>query len=316
MRKEFSAEMTWGQVITGQLVDATADLQVPGALSHRLAVDGYAFLPGLVPAADIAGLREQVLSRIAGLGWLEEGSDPAEARPGTAPVVPYEDERWWEGYVAIQELEDFHALAHHPSIRAVMASVVDPELLVQPLKIARVTYPSTDYPTPAHQDFYFVRGAYDVFTAWIPLADCPIDLGGLHVLAGSHREGLKGVVPARGAGGIAAEVPDGVTWLTTDYRAGDVLMFHSLLVHFAPANHGERLRLSADFRYQSSRDPIVTAALLPHEFGNGRVPGWQQLSRSWSSAHCIEVPAGIRLASWRPEAEEPVPSRLLAGRTL
>src|SRR6185437_14396822 len=89
----------------------------------------------------------------------------------------------------------------------------------------------------------------DFWTAWIPLGDCPREWGPLALLAGSHLGGLQehsgdGVI----SGGVAP--PEDAVWSTTDFQCGDVVVFRPLTVHCSlPNRSGDRLRLSADFRY-------------------------------------------------------------------
>ena len=51
-------------------------------------------------------------------------------------------------------------------------------------------------------------------------------------------------------------------WATTDYRAGDVLVFHCLTSHAALPNLDTSLRLSGDFRWQRP-DQTAPAQLVP-----------------------------------------------------
>jgi hypothetical protein len=281
----------------GGLEDSTPWLHDPTALRRRIDDCGHLFLRALLPRDEVLAVRAAILDRLAPLGWLAPGSDPAAARPGTPRV--FGDPDWWGGYAAIQSIEAYHRLAHAPEVVAVARMLAGEDLLVQPMKIARVTFPGNQYPTPPHQDFYFVRGSTATYTAWVPLGDCPRTLGGLCIVPGSHRRGLRDVSPASGAGGITAHTDAHDTQaLTADYRAGDVLLFHSLAVHWAPSNRGDQLRLSADYRYQSCADPVVLGALLPHEHQNG-VPGWAELSRGWETTRWVEPPAPVSIAPLR-----------------
>jgi ectoine hydroxylase-related dioxygenase (phytanoyl-CoA dioxygenase family) len=103
--------------------------------------------------------------------------------------------------------------------------------------------------TQPHQDAHYVRMMGDFWTAWAPLGDCPRSLGGLALLAGSHRDGLYdhsgvGIVD----GGV--EVAGDRVWSTTDYRCGDAVVFQCHTLHRSlPNRSGDRLRLSADYRY-------------------------------------------------------------------
>jgi hypothetical protein len=48
----------------------------------------------------------------------------------------------------------------------------------------------------------------------------------------------------------------GGRWLTTDYRAGDVLIFTVFNVHTSLDNNTNRIRLSSDTRYQLASEPV------------------------------------------------------------
>jgi hypothetical protein len=291
--------------------DATPLRHDPAALLARLREDGYLFFPGLIDPARVLAVRADVTTVLSKHGWLAEGTDPMDARPATK-VRTFGEDNWWAGYTGILSQESFNRLAHEPALFGVMRSILGDETFAQPMKIARVTWPSSDYPTPPHQDFFFVRGTTDVLTSWVPLGDCPTELGGLKMLRGSHLEGLRGVEAARGAGGITAQVDaDDPRWIgPIDYQAGDVLIFHSLTVHTAPSNQGDRLRLSADFRFQSAADPLVGGALSPHACGEG-VPPWWALSNDWESTEWIDLAYPVRIAPARIDPNAVPTSRLL-----
>lgn len=273
--------------------------------------DGYLFFPRLIDPRRIGAVRSDVLRTLAEHGWVEGGPDLDAAAPG--PRREPGEPEWWSGYAGVLGLESFNSLAHDEALTEVMRLVLGDDLLVQPMKIFRSTWPGGELPTLPHQDFFFVRGAADVLTAWIPLGANPVGLGGLRVLAGSHAEGLRSVRPGRGIGHVHADVADDDPRWTDphDYQPGDVLVFHSLTVHRAPANVADRLRISADFRYQSSADPIVAAVLHPHESFRGTVPGWPELSKDWSTTRWIEPEHPVRIASWRLDPEAVPPSRFV-----
>jgi Phytanoyl-CoA dioxygenase (PhyH) len=112
------------------------------------------------------------------------------------------------------------------------------------------------------------------------LGDCPRELGGLAVWPGSRHRGVidHGFVPGVGGLGIRTDrIPD-VRWYSTDYRIGDVLIFHSLTVHGALSNRtADRLRISADFRYQRAGDRFAAHMLRPT---GGRL-GWAEVYAGW-----------------------------------
>ncbi len=112
-----------------------------------------------------------------------------------------------------------------------------------------------DLTTLPHQDHFYVRGTTDLWTVWIPLGNCPVEQGGLAVLTRSQRDGLL-FHSGEGPGKEGVSVPENSIWSTMDYECGDVLMFNSLTVHRACVNSTkDRLRISADYRYQPSSQP-------------------------------------------------------------
>ena len=48
----------------------------------------------------------------------------------------------------------------------------------------------------------------------------------------------------------------GGRWLTTDYRAGDVLIFTIFMVHCSLDNNTDRIRITSDTRYQLAAEPV------------------------------------------------------------
>jgi hypothetical protein len=184
-------------------------------------------------------------------------------------------------YREVQRREAFHALAHHAALLDLAERLLDEPALPHPNKIARLSFPgNVQHTTPPHQDFPFIQGAARTYTMWIPLGDVPRELGGLEVNRGSHRTGVFPHHIAMGAGGMGihlADLPD--DWHTADYRAGDVLVFHSHMVHRAAPNQSRgRLRLSVDFRYQARSEPISEKNLHPH---TGALT-WDEAYRGWS----------------------------------
>jgi hypothetical protein len=159
------------------------------------------------------------------------------------------------------------------------------------------------FKTPPHQDYIHIQGAEATYTAWFPLGDCPADLGGLAVLAGSHRAGVLPVSPAPGAGGVGVETEDlALSWVTGDFLLGDVLLFHSHTVHRALDNRSpDRLRLSVDFRYQGMSAPVTEGSLKPHF---SRLP-WDDIYAGWKS-HRFQYywrRSDLRIVAPRPRDE-------------
>ena len=258
----------------------------PPGLRRRLGDQGFLFFRGLLPAAAVGEVRAAVLAAIGQEGWLAAGTEPEDRRPG--PVVVREaDERWWLGYQRIQSLECFHRLAYGEQLLGLVCNLLDGPVFVHPRKIARVTFPGSDYPTPPHQDFPLIQGTPDVLTIWLPLAECSPRDGALRVLTRSQRKGLRLPQPTAGVGGVGVPVlpEEEQDWACAAYLPGDVLVFHSLTVHWAPPNCGDRLRLSCDYRYQRADEPVVEGSLLPHYWPT--IPDWDVLTQGWTTTQWV-----------------------------
>ena len=130
-------------------------------------------------------------------------------------------------------------------------------ILPHPRVLMRNIFPAREeFTTKAHQDFPNVQGTTEVYTAWMPLIDCPMDVGPLQVAVGSHTNGVYDFGIAGGAGGIEIKDPLEGTWASSAFAVGDVLLFHSMAVHKGVPNHSNKLRMSMDVRYQLVSEPF------------------------------------------------------------
>jgi ectoine hydroxylase-related dioxygenase (phytanoyl-CoA dioxygenase family) len=114
-----------------------------------------------------------------------------------------------------------------------------------------------------------------MFTCWVPLGDVSHSLGGLAVRPGSQSSSRVRYRPLdsleRG-------------WLTTDYQAGDVLVFHCLTTHAALPNREPRMRFSAEYRWQLAGQPAPRRVVMGpqgQEIGSrmfARAPWWRSVA--------------------------------------
>jgi len=279
--------------------DALEDLE---ELKRRMKRDGYLFFRGLLDSEALLGVRRDILEIGYQHGWVAEGTDLMEGIAAGPPRVEGRDEEYWPVYDAIQRLESFHTLAHAQPLVDVVSKLVDEPVLVHPRNIARIIFPENVlYTTPAHQDYVHIQGTEEVYTAWIPLSDCPQKLGGLAVLSGSHRFGVLPTRSAYGAGGLGVDTdPLSLTWIAGDFHLGDCLFFHSLTVHKALENRTpDRLRLSVDYRYQGQSQPLTKGSLLPHF---NRMP-WSEIYKAWKSRRYqyYWTSLDLKIVPWTPQ---------------
>jgi len=270
---------------TEPFVVSNALLDDADKLREQAQQDGYLYFRGLIDAESIYSLRQDFLEICYRHGWAQGGEALLKGIRTGGPFMEG-DEGYWPVLDEFQRLESFHAFAHHPAILNVCDTLFGEKTLVHPRNIGRIMFPeNTKYTTPAHQDYIHIRGTEETYTGWIPLGACSKELGGLSVLAGSHRGGVYPVKPAHGAGGLGIDTApletDGLRWVGGDYEVGDALFFHSHTVHKAQPNQSpDRIRLSVDYRYQGSSKPVTESSLLPH-FNR---MSWDEIYKGWTSA--------------------------------
>jgi len=253
----------------GSFEDATQILRHPEELRQKAKEDGYLYFPRLFDPARVLEVRRKILGVCLEHGWLADGSDVMEgiATPGLRVGESGEDDsRWQVFYNDVQRVRDFHALALEPKIIGLFEILFGESVLAHSRNICRLVFPDMrTHSTPPHQDNYFIGGSDETWTAWIPGGDCPEQLGGLAVNRGSHRYGMLETSEGIGPGGRQVNVDDKSSWVSGDYRCGDVLILHSLTIHQGRDNITvDRLRLSFDYRYQPRSHPVREDSLQPH----------------------------------------------------
>jgi len=272
------------QTVLEPFLDSTPLLAHPEKLRQRAEQDGYLFFRQAIPKEPIAELRRQILAICERHGWVIPGTDGC-CDLDAVNRLPKEDLTMHippAVYAEVQKLELFHRLPHHPRLIAIYEAIFGEPVLSHPRCIARVVLPHHEVsPTPPHQDFIHIQGTRKFWTCWFPLGDCPIDLGGLAVLKGSHRGGIRSHPEALGLGQLGADICSSeLTWVGGKFESGDILTFPCMTVHKAWKNeHPDQIRLSCDNRYQAASQPIEHKSLRSH----GNVLPWEEIYRDWKS---------------------------------
>lgn len=256
----------------------------PFSLRREMDARGYVLLRGLLPQPELARLLGDITRILDHAGWLLPGNVPQERRANPEAACGDPDPGFKRAYQQVFNLEGFHALPHHPSLQAAMKMLVGNRLLIHPKPIGRLIFPQCErLRVHAHQDYRFMGGDPECFTAWIPLHDCPLEIGPLQILEGSHRLGFQKHeeenlhVPE-----ISEETLADGPWVGGPIHAGDVLLFHSLTVHAAGANISDRLRISLDCRFQDCRRALNPANLA---FAGESGKSWEKTYSGWRSDH-------------------------------
>ncbi len=268
-----------------------ASTRDPAALSQRLQQQGYLFVRGLIDPENVGRLRSDIRQLLIRYGFTVD--DPEQELKWSGRM-PESNELTPSGRIGrmISDLPSLAEVIHDRELFRFLGTLFDGEVFswVENADRVRVMFQDLeptdtggqrfDYATPAHQDGYHFRVSF--VTCWVALMDINLATGGLAVRKGSHREGIHqhwyrgsrylGIpqnpdqvrqMARRGAVSVAGDTaPDDSpkTWLRSDYRAGDVLIFHPHMMHRGLPNRSRQLRVSGDFRYQRRGDPTVWQA--------------------------------------------------------
>jgi len=263
-----------------RFVDSTELMADSAALAERMRRDGYLFLRGILPRSDVAEVQREVGEVARADGWLKSDRPVAEAAADLSGFCVDPDPSYLTTLRRINRLEGYHALKHHPRLIGLFERMLGGAILPHPRVLMRNIFPAREeYTTKAHQDFPNVQGSTEVFTAWIPLIDCPIETGPLQVAAGSHTEGVFDFHIGAGAGGIEIKDPLEGRWVSGPFSVGDVLIFHSMTVHKGVPNRSDRLRMSMDVRFQRVSEPFNFDNANP----DGQPLSWEEVYDGWKS---------------------------------
>ena len=260
------------------------------ALRRRFETDGYLYLPGMLDRNLVLEARKCELEKLAALGYLDltyplmEGvvSEKYRTQAANPYGEPEMDNSARRNPALMQVLYDGPMIAFYERMFGEEASHFD-------YTWHRAKTASDESASAPHCDIVFMgRGSHRLCTSWTPLGDIPIHMGGLMILEGSHRlEHIKATYGTLDVDKYCTNYADatdietgtkqwqdwvnfgsyntnaietrselGGRWLTTDYAAGDLLVFSMFTIHASMDNHTSSFRLSTDTRYQPASDPI------------------------------------------------------------
>jgi len=250
-------------------------------LKARFADNGYLWLKGLLDPETVLAFRARALGFLDRAGLLVPGSDPRIGIAQSPPPDPAATNRLLMEFVRSAAFEGF---CLQPALVEFIDRFLGGPSYLHKRKILRHTLPGALFSTPAHYDLIYLRGGTDrLVTAWIPIGDIPVAMGGLVYLQGSHRLGVamekdfarqNADLPPEErisaynrnmteGGWVSKDLPDmaqrfDTRWLVADYQAGDVALHSPFMIHAATRNEDPegRIRLSTDIRYQRVSDEI------------------------------------------------------------
>ena len=269
--------------------------------TEELAEQGYTIVRGVLdPATDLAPVKEEfaeildgVVSDLLAAGKIDQtyGELPFEERliavqraagvdlaikfDPTLPasMISEEDE--------INLRPRMFSLLTNEKLLDVVSAVIGPDIAINPVNHVRMKVPLSKAPkvtgaltgtTPWHQDLgACVEDADEsrIVIAWLPINVPLVETGTLQVIPRSNHGGLMrhtGPDPRIRAGSVAipADTIDVDRAVPILVAPGDVVLMTMKITHGSLPNVSEnKLRISAEFRYQRPGDHSGRNALLP-----------------------------------------------------
>jgi Phytanoyl-CoA dioxygenase (PhyH) len=272
----------------GMMRDSNDALDRPAELRQRMAEEGYLYLPQLLDREGVLEARREVCQRLLHAGYLSPDAPLMDAI-----AVPGKANGFMPELVAKGNRQLLNVLYDGPMMRF-WESFLGDRVRHFDYTWFRTVFPG--HGTASHCDVvYMGRGTPNLYTAWTPIGDVDLELGGLMMLEGSnnHARLRSGYCQmdvdaycangdgkdawTRGTGGLLGKDANqirrslGGRWLTREsYRAGDVVLFSVFTVHAGLDNQsGRTVRLSSDSRYQPADEPADERWIGEHPAGHG-----------------------------------------------
>lgn len=249
------------------------------ALRSRMEEDGYLYLPGFFEREEVREVRLAVCDVLRREGLLDDAfpTEAAIARPGIESYFRPDIANRSEARAPLERvIYGDRIMRFYSEFLGGPARHYDYTWL-RVIAPGKGTYPHCDV-------VYMGRGTKRLYTAWVPLGDILLTVGGLIVVEGSHRnEELRrtycemdvdtacqnrerqsqlNAAGFPGFGALSYDVRDvrdrlgGRILTAREYRMGDLLTFSVFTVHGSLDNRSREIRVSSDSRYQLAADAV------------------------------------------------------------
>ncbi|CAN7409277.1 phytanoyl-CoA dioxygenase family protein [Paenibacillus sp. LjRoot153] len=230
-----------------------------GALRERMAEDGYLLIRGFHNRDKVLDARTSILEKMSQMGKLNRDTQLEDGVMADGSKTIFMGGTNDDLPALLNVLNGEHIMRFFDEFLG------DPSLTYHYKWLRAVG--KGDF-TGAHYDIvYMGRGTQNVYTVWSPLGDVSYEMGGLAICLGSHRfEKLKQSYGSKDSDrdGVGHYTDDpliitekfGGKWATTEFKAGDVLIFGMFLLHCSLENTTNQYRISVDARYQSVNEKV------------------------------------------------------------
>ncbi len=259
----------------GRLVEFDGQADSPADVQQFLQEHGYIVFRQELDRGSVMSAREEVLSRLSEVGevvepliegrvtWQSQRPDPAEDRG-----------EFWK---SVNHGNALREVTHGQPTHGIAARVLGEAarghdlMYLRPMPPGGVTQLHYDYP-------FFAGDSQRIHTVWIPLGDIPLCDGPLVIVENSFQfhdllDPIRAIDFRANSSNdtVQAAAYDAqkslhpidlaeqrsVRLLSTDFAAGDVVVFSGFALHGSLDNNSpdECVRLSCDVRYQPAADP-------------------------------------------------------------
>ncbi len=255
-----------------QEVDVRTDLREsndilddPDALQERMAADGYLLIRSLHSKETVLLARRQILEKLAEKEMLAPNTPLMD---GTFnPNYPKPTSTGSMGNIALTQLPEFRAVVEGAPIMNFFKHFLGGEARTFNFKWLRTAGPGSG--SPIHYDIVFMgRGTQELYSCWTPFGDVSLDMGPIVFCIGSNR--FDKVRQTYGQSDVDHDLIQGHFsdkplevvekfgghWATTTFSAGDVIIFSMFLMHASLVNTSDKIRITADTRYQLASEGI------------------------------------------------------------
>jgi hypothetical protein len=252
-----------GKYIAADLRDSNDLLGDPAALRRRIDEDGYLLIRAFHDPKQVLEARRALLQMAADNGEVDlnyplmDGVIAKTRRPGPMRI----------NYTANPT---FRGLVESPRVMGFFDRFLGGKAMTYDYKWLR--FMPSGGTSGAHYDVvYMGRGTLNLFTVWTPLGDVDMSMGPLCLLLGSHNlPSYAKVRDTYGKSDVDRDLLDGWfstdptelvdryggRWGTTEFKAGDALIFGMFTMHASVKNTTNRFRISCDTRYQLAGEPV------------------------------------------------------------
>lgn len=255
-----------------QEVDVSTDLREsndildkPNALQERIDEDGYLLIRGLHDREAVLAARHKILEKLNEKEMLASDTplmdgifNPNYSEPSTTGSM---------GNVELTQLPEFKAVVEGTPIMDFFKHFLGGEARTFDFKWLRTAGPGSG--SPIHYDIVFMgRGTQRLYSCWTPFGNVSLDMGPIVFCIGSNR--FDKVRQTYGQSDVDRDLiqghfsdkPNEVVekfgghWATTTFSPGDVVIFSMFLMHASLVNTSNKIRITADTRYQLASEAI------------------------------------------------------------